>query len=240
MNETGSLPHARPGFWWIRWVGIGAGFVAATMAAGYVLSSSPERFHGEGGPVESMQVALWALAAAIALVGVIVKRGSRDRWWIGWLGVIAALCAARELDLHILANPQHAGEWGVRYRLDWWMSATAPVGARLLWCGVFVGLALLLAVPPLRAKITPEAAVRALRRGDPGLWLTAIAFACLGAGWFADDILRPIRVVHTIIQGAEEALELCGAEAYLGAVILTVRSSLDARPGLGGGGGATL
>jgi hypothetical protein len=198
----------------------------AIMGAGYALSDPPSAFHAEGGPVESLQAGGWFFSALLALAGVGRRKASRDRWWLLWLAVLALLAGARELDSHTWLNPAHLGDWGVHYRIDWWASPAAPLVPRLLWGAIFLALVLLLSVPPLLARARIPEFVLA---SDPGMWLLGITAACLGAGWFSDDILRPLRAVHDVIQGAEETFELLGAAAFLGTVVFSIRTPMRTR-----------
>jgi hypothetical protein len=134
------------------------------------------------------------------------------------LGVLALLAGLRELDAHIMLNPESLGSLGVRYRLDWWTDPGVPWVLKAGWGAVFVGVVASVLVPAVRSGSRP---VRQLRAGHPATWLLAAAVALLGCGWAIDDLMRGVLPAGWS-KLVEESVELCGAVAYLGAVAATI------------------
>ncbi len=171
----------------------------------------------EHGIIESAQLAAWA-AAFLAGVGFLLKRPPpRERLFALWLCLVASLAALREMDAHTLLNPETLGAWGVRYRLDWWLSAGAPIGARMLW--FVVGALMAGAVVASTARVASM--FDELRRGHEAAWvLFALAGAGIVCGYLLDDILGRGRIVPAVYtQGLEESLELAGAVLYTAGVL---------------------
>ncbi len=191
-------------------------FLAGVLA---MLLADPARgVWGEDGLIEESQVLIWAQSGLIGLAFWWACRAPRQRWLVFWLGLLAALAGARELDLHIRLNPQSLGEWGVRYRLDWWTDGQVPLKVKAAWAGAAVALGLALSVPPMLARPRP---FRWLRRGHLASWLLSCAFACLALGWVMDDVLRGAFESHVQLD-VEELAELAGAVLFLFAVLFWI------------------
>ena len=218
--------------------------LALALVVGFALTMGGA-IAAEDGPVEMAQVTMWCIAAACALLmfpripddvtPVSAARvpagngdenaddnapGTRDRaasWFTAWLGVMALLATARELDLHVVANPETLGAWGVRYRLDWWADFGVPIGPKLLWAGVFLVIGTAVVFPILRAWPT---LARALKRRPLVLAMGVLSGLGLFIGWAWDDLFRE----WTSAYGPyiEEGAELMGSWAYLVAVGLLV------------------
>lgn len=181
----------------------------------------------ENGPVETAQMVLWICSSLLASGVFLFRKRPRERFFAGWLALVSALAAFREADGHILLNPEVLGSWGVRYRIDWWLSLDAPVLPRLLWAVLAVLIVVGLVLPI--AKASPRA-VELLKGRDRAWWLFAIAAAALFAGYAFDDLLGRGQFVAPIYtQSAEEFSELVGAVLFFVAVGLTVRFSLTTR-----------
>ena len=175
----------------------------------------------EGGPVEVMQLVIWAVAGWIGLFCGGRRRGLRTRLWLVGMGVVALAALARELDAHVLLNPETLGSLGVRYRADWWLDGSVPVLLKLGWLVVFgaigVGSFGMLAAShmPLSKRFRGGALVTAL---------LVVAVLGLVGGWATDDLLRWVLMpIHDWAIAVEETLEVIGPAAYaacLGAVAL--------------------
>ncbi len=181
----------------------------------------------ENGPVETAQMSLWVCSSLLALGVFLYRKRPRERLYAGWLGLVSALAAFREADGHILLNPEVLGSWGVRYRIDWWLSLDAPVLPRVMWAVVGIVIAVGLVAPLVKAS--PRAFLL-IKGRDRAWWLFAIAAAALFVGYACDDLVGRGQFVAPIYsQSAEELSELVGALLFLLAIGLTVRLSLSTR-----------
>ena len=186
------------------------------LVAGGSRISLTDDIDGEGGPIEAAQVALWAFAAVIALTLAWRLRDKAARWFTVWLGVLASLAAARELDLHVKLNPETLGDWGVRYRLDWWTDGSVSIGLKLMWFAIASVIGAAFIIPMLRAG-TAVKQVLLRQRAVP--ILGAACLAMLFVGWASDDLLRQwtSKVEGVLV---EEGAELIGVCCFALAVIL--------------------
>ncbi|MCC5785396.1 MAG: hypothetical protein JJU33_01695 [Phycisphaerales bacterium] len=181
----------------------------------------------ENGPVETAQMLLWVCSSLLALGVFLYRKRPRERFFAGWLALVSALAAFRETDGHILLNPEVLGSWGVRYRIDWWLSLDAPVLPRVLWAALAVVMAVGLVIPLVKAS--PKAFLL-IKGRDRAWWLFAIAAAALFVGYACDDLVGRGQFVAPIYsQSVEEISELIGALLFLVAIGLTVRLSLSTR-----------
>lgn len=163
----------------------------------------------ENGPVENLQVICWCLSLVLGLVIAFKPTQVRDRVFGAWLALLAGLAILRELDRHVLLNPETLGEWGVRYRIDWWLSAETPVLVRLVW--LVAGAALLTSLILPFTYAAPKFVVH-LRARDGAWWLLTLAVAALFLGYAFDDLLgRDQFVASSITKAVEESFELLGA-----------------------------
>ncbi|HBS28000.1 MAG TPA: hypothetical protein DEB06_00785 [Phycisphaerales bacterium] len=188
----------------------------------------PERVFAERGPVESAQVACWALSVLFA-AWLVWKRPRRiDRLGAVWVLTLSALALARELDLHEQLNPgAHGGNLGVSFRLDWWSDPAVPMALKLGWALGGVALAGLLTVPPLLARVPVFSLLRAR---DPASWLFVVALGFLGLGYAADDLFGRGQFVSPIVTiGIEEGSELVGAACFLASILFTARCPISQR-----------
>jgi hypothetical protein len=201
-------------------------YVAALfmLSVGFVLISvfvlkSPEKLLGESGFFEVGSVVFLGLLALTAVIAAIRTSGPKTRIVSAWFGWVACLAALRELDLHTLLNPKFMGEWGVRYRIDWWLSGSVPITLKLLWSGV-LGFALFFTIYPAWKN----------RKQLWRLWLsypvsTVLVSAgamFMAAGVFIDDPLRNVTVVSKQTKSLiEEGVEWFGAGLFcVGATVL--------------------
>lgn len=197
------------GLRWLPWVtplAIAAPILVIDLSVG---GSNAEVF-GEGGPVETAQLVLWGVAATLAGAGAV--RGRHPRRLVTlWFGVICLLCFARELDLHEALNPETLGSLGVRYRLDWWVQAGAPLWLKLGWAVVFAAIGAAVVLPLLLGD--PDA-IRALRNRSASAWLFVIGCGLLAMGVALDDLLRDALPL-AFRQPLEESAELLGAGCFI-------------------------
>ena len=175
----------------------------------------------EGGFLEASQAGIWivtTLAAGIVSLRVTDRR-CRDTTIL--LGVLAIGALCRELDLHILLNPEAIGPWGVRFRLDWWMDSAVHFFIKAAWATVGLLVALLIASLTFRS-IGPMDWHRARPR------LMAISVLMMVVAFTCDDLLRN-RFDTQVLQLIEESVELIAAVCFLGAVLAPESASTDSR-----------
>lgn len=197
----------------------------------------------ENGVVETLQIVVWGVSALIAAHLAFRRRPLRDRVFGGWLAVVAALAVMRELDAHTMLNPETLGDWGVRYRIDWWLSGSAPVPARVLW--VLVGAVVIGAAVAPFVWVRPKF-VQLLRARDRAWLLFAAGAASVIGGYACDDLLgRDQFLPSAVTKSIEESLELLGVTLFALGVALHERLSLGEREalaarrlGVGASGGA--
>ncbi len=176
----------------------------------------------EGGPVETAQFWLWSISAVVALAMSHRPRDARIRALLRTLGMLAVLAAAREQDLHIWLNPETFGQYGVRYRMDWWLDANVPLGLKAGWLAGFAtiggGLYLVArkAAPLVKEMINARA---------PAALMLAAAVVSLLIGYVLDDLMRG--VFSDWRHALEETAELIGPIFYLWAVITLVVKTDD-------------
>jgi hypothetical protein len=208
--------------------------VVVPLALASALTSERARLYAEGGVVESLSAACWLLVLVLSPLAARRHAVRLDRLLFAWLIVFSVLAGARELDLHVLLNPSHLGELGVRYRITWFFARDVNVLRRLVWSAVALLLATSL-IAPLVALRRPMA--RLMREGDAAVGLLLLAVGCLAAGYVADDVLRGTQVVPLDLRQAwEETLELLGALFFVtstGCLFfrpLSTRARQDAAP----------
>ncbi|MEO0630570.1 MAG: hypothetical protein AAFY46_07555 [Planctomycetota bacterium] len=168
----------------------------------------------ENGPIEIAQLELWIGAALFAFILAIPQRRISDKAALALVGLAAAAAAAREIDAHVLLNPETIGELGVRYRIDWWLDGAVSPLRKLAWAGiVLIGIAAV-AAATIAAHFHP---VLALKRRNRSLIYFAACAACLAIGFTFDDLLRGV-VPLTTAQAAEESIEVLAPLFYLAGV----------------------
>ena len=206
-------------------VGIPVAIAAPLMGKSTLLES-------EGGLLETLSWVAWLLAFAGSLWGALRAARSHDRSAAGLLGVLALMAGLRELDAHVWLTPVKIGEYGVRYKISWWLDARVPLWLKLGWATLFLGGLLVLVIPALRLR---RSAMRLLRNADPSLVLLLCSFVCLAIGFGVDDGLRGSRLLsHKTRQVIEEASELIGALLFLWSVALECRAPWTSRSPAGG------
>jgi len=209
--ENISRVSRRAGLW------AGLGLVCAAAAALVALGWLPEWVRGgmatEGGPVEALSLLGWMVLVGMLVVHLPRQRTVRDRWHLGWLAVLASLAALRELDAHVLLNPEALGAWGVRYRIDWWLDAASPVVGRLGWALGGLVVAAAVVVPPFvfRARV-----IALLRRRDGASALAVLGAGLIAFGYASDDLFgRDLLLATPTMQLIEESAELAAVGVFV-------------------------
>jgi len=198
--------------------------IAVACYAASLLSPRGSAIFQEGEIVEDISVGVWAAGMLAGLWGSLRARNCAQRLVLAWLAGIALLAGLREIDLHTALNPDTLGEYGVRYKLSWWLSGATPLWLKAGWAGLFLAVAFGLAYPPLRARGT---LLRLLREGDVRLLLLCMASVFLALGFAVDDLLRGSAAVKfETRQFLEETSELIGAVIYVLAVLELARRPL--------------
>lgn len=195
---------------WI--VALGVGFFAWLSILLYGLMSGQLRMiTSESGTLETAQIVVWALAIVSSVVIAFGLKDRQTRWTTVLLGMLAVGAAAREFDTHIMLNPEVFGQYGVRYRIDWWLDSSVSWMLKAAWAGaaMVVGVGLLAVAWFARGR--PD-----FFRARPRLFILGMVF--LGLGFVFDDLLRG-KVRLDIAQAVEESVEMIGAVFYLAAVL---------------------
>jgi hypothetical protein len=170
--------------------------------------------------------ALAAIACSRPLPGPLARR---DVCFFFWIGVLAVLGAMRELDYHVLLNPDNIHHLGlnadhaVRFRIDWWADAATPVLPRLAWGLVFMIGIECLTIPLVCARVRWKRLVLGL---DGFAWLFGAGCGCVAMGWAFDDvILRLYAAPPAWGKYAEEGVETLGQVLILISLVLAIRRS---------------
>jgi hypothetical protein len=212
---------------YLRPIGIIVGIAVLLTAAGHFLTAGSDVLYREDGVLEDFSATFWFLSVLVAVATAINFSNPGTRLMAVWTGWLALLAALRELDLHIWLNPKHLGEYGVHYRIDWWLSTQTSVWLRVGWLLFFVVVIGLAAYPPLRLL---KRLLGLLLRGDFLIGFLMVAVVFLFIGFVIDDILRPVHFVELgTKQLCEETSETIGALLYFIGMILHWRRPLDAR-----------
>jgi hypothetical protein len=187
-------------------------FVAVLIAAVVLaIKIHPKGFgiFDEHDSVESVSVCFWFLTTlTCGLSCIFVAPSVAWRWCFVWLLVLSGLAALRELDIHEVLNPETLGDWGVRYRIDWWIAADTSILVRGLWALVALVLLFLLLYPLKQAKTL----WRPIRGNVSFMILLPVALAGLATGYICDDVLREAQFISSNLKRAiEETSELFGA-----------------------------
>jgi hypothetical protein len=177
--------------------------------------------------VEIWQLLAWLTAASFSWWGVARIESSRDRAMALWLAILSSLCAAREEDRHELLNPEVIGDFGVRFRVDWWLDASVPLLLKLAWLIVAIVLIAGVTLPLLWAR---PRVLRLIFGRDPAIWLCGVGGGFMMLGYLFDDIIgRGLLVSLNTSQVLEEGSETIGAFLIAAGVFVSLRSRLDER-----------
>jgi hypothetical protein len=212
----------------LRWVI--AALVALALGASamwYALAFGWPNLFIESAWAEMWQLFAWLAAACVAWWRLPRTPGRRDRAMTFWLAVVCSLCAAREEDMHIYLNPDRMGDFGVSFRVAWWLDGAVPVALKLAW--VVIAAALLAALLAPLARARPRLALLVLGR-DPGVWLFGLGGGFLVLGYLFDDLVgRGLLMSLVASQVLEEGSETIGAALVSASVLVTTRLNLDRR-----------
>jgi hypothetical protein len=89
----------------------------------------------------------WAVAIIFSLATIYRQRERNDRLLAMCLGTAALLAGLRELDLHHALGPDVLGDYGMRFRIAWWLDGDVNFALKVGWLIVFALLGTLLAYP---------------------------------------------------------------------------------------------
>jgi hypothetical protein len=227
MKDSLETRAARSGLHWTV-------LVLAAALAGYVvtgtvfyLSGGGEWLYGESGILEDLSLVCWCVALATALWTAVRFQTPLDRLAAVWMGTLAFLAAARELDLHTWLNPGRLGSMGVRFRANWWLDGMVSPWLKLFWIAAFLVVAAAVLYPPFSLRRALKAL---LKRGDLGVVLLLCATGFLVSGVLIDDRMRRVRVIPLPIkQLVEETSELIGAACFCASAVVLWRRSANGR-----------
>jgi hypothetical protein len=195
------------------WVALLLASVGVGTLAVVEVAEAPGVLLGEDGFFEVGSVVVYAVLSLMCVgcaLRVERREGRLAAAWLAWMALLACL---RELDAHVVLNPAYLGEWGVRYRMDWWLRDSTPLGLKLSWLAVFVGVAAFTFYPIWRLR---REFLAVLRTRPVSTVCIPTGILLLGLGVFIDDPLRNVTVVSKQTKSLlEESAEFCGA-ALLG------------------------
>jgi hypothetical protein len=202
-------------FGYFRLAGAIAALFLIPLCLGHAIISDPTILYAEGGPIEWLSVVFWVYALLFCAVALFRYHNRLDRLIFKWLSFICALAAARELDAQVLLNPQYLGQFGVRYRTDWFFSNKFKVSIllKLIWAGIFL-VPLTFLIAPL--FILRKPILRLTRNGDVATGLFLLGILGLAIGFVCDDTLRKTHFMSVNLrQSIEETAEMLGALFFL-------------------------
>ena len=205
-------------FGYFRLAGALSALLLLPLCIAYAMSSEPARLHAEGGVIESLSVVCWVAAMLVCIVALFRYKNRLDRMIFAWISFICGLAAARELDAHVLLNPQYLGQYAVHYRFDWFFSNKFKVSIllKLVWAAIFL-VPLTLLVAPL--FILRKPIVQLIRNGDVATGLFLLGIINLAIGFVFDDTLRGTHFISlTLRQAIEENAEMLGAAFFLAGI----------------------
>lgn len=157
----------------------------------------------------------WVLLVALGcfVLAALRVRSGRSVLLVFWLGLVCALMALRELDLHAVINPPNMPllgldpEHGVRFRIDWWIGAETPAGVRIAWAAI--GFILLAAIV-LPFAVCRFPWYRKLRGRNRFAWLVVASLGLMAGGYVIDDLVARTLTDPRLAEAIEESLELSG------------------------------
>lgn len=218
-------PPAIPGerFRYLRWAGVIGGAAVGLVLFLYNLFPAVP-LKAENGPLEIVSWLCWLGAALVAVSTAVRTRSQPDRLVAIWIACVAVLAFLRELDAHILLNPERLGRFGVRYRADWWLNGDVSLWLKLGWATLAVALVIPLIYIPLKVRLPW---LRMAWRGGAMAGLFFLGLTLLANGFVMDDLLRGVTIVTKDVRPLlEETSELLGALAFGASTWLRWRYSL--------------
>ncbi|MFG0285582.1 MAG: hypothetical protein ACF8R7_14285 [Phycisphaerales bacterium JB039] len=224
------MPHSAPtsaGASRLKLLGLCAACALAVVTAAlYARAFGWENLFVEGSWAEIAQQIVWVAGACWAWWRI-PRVAGRDRWMVFWLAVMASLAAAREQDLQKYLNPKRFGDYGVHFKINWWLDGSVPLWLKAGWALVGLILVAAVTVPLLRAR--PRLVLLTLGL-DRAVWLFGAGGALLVVGYGADDLFGRGQVMSlTASEVLEETCELIGALLIVWSIALTARVGLDER-----------
>lgn len=211
------------------WLPLAAAALLALVASGlwYALSFGWVNLFIENSWIELVQLGAWLGGACWAWWRIPRLGAARDRWMLFWLAVIMSLAAAREQDLQKYLNPDRFGDFGVSFRIAWWLDGSVPLALKIGWVVLFLALLAALTVPLLRAR--PRLIMMGLGR-DLSVWLFGLGGGFLVLGYGADDLYGRGQFMPVLYSEIlEECFEAIGAVLVVASAVVTGRTTLDAR-----------
>jgi hypothetical protein len=202
--------------------GNGSRFGSVVIWAALLPSLAP--LSRENGVFETTSLRFWGAAFVAGLFTFRKYPEARDRWAAGWTMLVSLLAFLREMDAHVLLNPDHLGRFAVRYRIEWWLNGSVSIWLKLGWLALGGALFLVLLYPLVAMRLP---FVRMTMRGDAiiGLFVAAVIFS--GMGVVTDDLLRGSKwIPFNIRQVIEEGSEMLGSAAFFGSTMLRWRNPL--------------
>lgn len=151
-----------------------------------------EHVFSESGLMESTHPWGWLFCVVIAAVGCWRGGARRDVSFLLWAGFLSVAAGMRELDLHVLLNPENihilglSPENAVRFRSDWWTDPSTDILVRAMWGALFIVGAACFFVPLICARVRWK---RLLIGRDSFACTFAVACAFVGLGYVTDDLL---------------------------------------------------
>lgn len=200
----------------------------ASLVVTRIVVGKIERPLEEAGPMEILQASIVGTAALGAVLGA-MRSAAGSKGWPAFLGVAALMVFAREADVWMLLNPKHFGEFGVRYRLDWWINGGVALWLKLAWATVFATIGAAMAVTLANGW---RQAIREHRAGNPTIKLLLLSAGMYLVGYAFDDLVgRDQFVPNWVTMTLEESVELVGACLLLATCVPGMRRWLA--PGVG-------
>lgn len=208
----------------VRWVAAVVVIISAAVGLAAMLLPDKSLLYKENSILENASIVVWGLSTMFALLMSIAPVTKADRSLGVWLLVLSVLAALRELDAQILLNPKTLGEYGVRYKISWWLDGSVPVFLKLGWGLLFLAIAFLLLWPVFRARSEIKRMVLAF---DLRVLLFAAALVFLAMGFAVDDLMRGSKLASLETrQTVEETSEMIGATVFLLTVLAHRRTAL--------------
>ena len=206
-------------FGYVRLAGVLLALVLIPLCgAQMAIGSAPAGLYSEGGVLETLSVIFWIGALLLCLLALFRWHDRVDQRIFKWLCLICFLSAARELDAHVLLNPIYFGQYGVRYRIDWFFSNKFEVSIllKLMWGAIFIVVLAFLFAPLF---IWRKPMIRLIRNGDTAAGLFLFGITALAIGFIFDDILRGTHFMSGNLRRAiEETSEMLGAIFFFGGI----------------------